>query len=702
MLVRFTAISALLLGCTIAAGAGAVRTRDGRTLTGSLGIRGTEITVIGVDAAPVTVPLADINSAVFAEPAQVAAPIVHSRPVQTQRQRPPAQGNLKAEFFADREMKDLRLTRRDGVIDFTWPQGATPDPLVPEDFTARWTGQLNVPGFGHDTYPNALLLTLDGGARLWLDGKLVLDTWEKPRSGEETEIAFEAGRAHEFRLEYYPAVRPGIARVSRWSINRGRKKLVYAGYFLPPQGDRAVSPQLVLRSPEDGAGVLAPASVVLEAEPLATGKSISLVRFYDGARLVGTASSLPYRVSVDAPAAGAHVYTAQATDRDGLSATSPPTILHIADTAGGVLPAPWGSVTLGNASPSTHVGFSSGELAITHAGGELHADATADAFHFVYQSIEGDFDVITRLARLDCAGADDVYAAGLLVQTDFRPDAPRCGLMAGKETATDLFRAKTSQSLASTADAKIQAPVKLRMVRHEQELRTFVAATDGIWRPVASHRVEWPDRVYVGFAAATRDAGVPMSAVFDGIAIHVGAPVFASQTAGVLFTSGTFLAEDLLPATGMTLDDDAAMIRLPGRPKSEAVPRAQLARLMYKPLPAEMLQSAPVDRPGLLLGHGDFLESSRISLRNGEVHADSVLFGDRSFKTRGELIGILLAPERAAPSAFVVTTRGGSRLLARSLAGDGDRLIVEEPMLGSVTIPQNAICEIRAATQTKP
>ena len=45
-------------------------------------------------------------------------------------------GNVRVEYFADRELKESRLSRLDESIDRYWPDGITPSPEVPTLFAA--------------------------------------------------------------------------------------------------------------------------------------------------------------------------------------------------------------------------------------------------------------------------------------------------------------------------------------------------------------------------------------------------------------------------------------------------------------------------------------------------------------------------------------------------------------------------------------
>lgn len=70
-----------------------------------------------------------------------------------------------------------------------------PATCVPEDnWSVRWTGRLTPPKTG--LY--ALALRSDDGARLHLDGRLVVDLWgNHPPTLKTAEVELAAGRAHD-------------------------------------------------------------------------------------------------------------------------------------------------------------------------------------------------------------------------------------------------------------------------------------------------------------------------------------------------------------------------------------------------------------------------------------------------------------------------------------------------------------------------
>lgn len=108
---------------------------------------------------------------------------------------------LTATYYDGEDLAGKSVTRVDPTVDFDWEKGS-PDPAVgPDKCSARWTGQIQA----EFTEPYTFYVIADEGARLWIDGKLVIDAW-KNASGEKREsppIELVAGRAYDLKLEYH-------------------------------------------------------------------------------------------------------------------------------------------------------------------------------------------------------------------------------------------------------------------------------------------------------------------------------------------------------------------------------------------------------------------------------------------------------------------------------------------------------------------
>jgi hypothetical protein len=113
----------------------------------------------------------------------------------------------KGEYFANRDLSgEPALVRDDLVLDFNWGTGAPAPNLPVDNFSARWTRTLN---FDPGIY--RLSLIVDDGARLFLDGTIVIDEWHDGSTTYSFATSLSGG-PHSLRVEYFENA--GRARVT--------------------------------------------------------------------------------------------------------------------------------------------------------------------------------------------------------------------------------------------------------------------------------------------------------------------------------------------------------------------------------------------------------------------------------------------------------------------------------------------------------
>ena len=137
---------------------------------------------------------------------------------------------LWAEYFNNSFLQGRPvLTRVDDVIDFNWGTGSPAPGIVNEErFSIRWTGKIVIPETG--TYE--LGFNADNGFRLYLDNKLLIDSWsvENQSAGVLKTVLVDlmAHQHYDLRVEYFE------------NIGTSRAKLGMARYFKDPPIDRAI------------------------------------------------------------------------------------------------------------------------------------------------------------------------------------------------------------------------------------------------------------------------------------------------------------------------------------------------------------------------------------------------------------------------------------------------------------------------------
>lgn len=140
-------------------------------------------------------------------------------------------GGFQGEYFPNEELKGTPVVKRESKLDFNWGTGS-PDPSIPSDhFSARWSATLGpVPETGEYLVGSVS----DDGARVWLDGKLLVDKWV-PQAGaiHTATIRLEKGKTYPLKVEYFE--RTGGADIKLlWLLPSKRHDLASRTVWIPP------------------------------------------------------------------------------------------------------------------------------------------------------------------------------------------------------------------------------------------------------------------------------------------------------------------------------------------------------------------------------------------------------------------------------------------------------------------------------------
>lgn len=115
--------------------------------------------------------------------------------------RPGKGKGLKQEIFDNADLSGTpKITRTDRTLNHAWKYEGSPAASIPSDkFGVRWTGKLEPRR--SETY--TLTTVSDDMARVWIDGKLVIDSWtpHEPKI-DKAQVALTAGKRHSVKVEY--------------------------------------------------------------------------------------------------------------------------------------------------------------------------------------------------------------------------------------------------------------------------------------------------------------------------------------------------------------------------------------------------------------------------------------------------------------------------------------------------------------------
>ena len=133
-----------------------------------------------------------------------------------ERISPATYPDWKGEFWSNRQLKgNPTLTRNDNKIDFDWGRAAPAGGLPTDDFSVRWSRQVELQAGIHRFHAQA-----DDGVRVYVDGKLIIDQWHNNNGSQvyKKDLTLAAG-SHQFVVEYYE--NSGNAFVKFWRERLG-------------------------------------------------------------------------------------------------------------------------------------------------------------------------------------------------------------------------------------------------------------------------------------------------------------------------------------------------------------------------------------------------------------------------------------------------------------------------------------------------
>jgi hypothetical protein len=129
----------------------------------------------------------------------------------------PSEGAWQAEYYNNLTLSGSpALSRNESAINYAWGSGSPKAGVVNADnFSARWTQTLDMEA-GNYTF----WLTVDDGARLWVNGHLLVDAWFDQAATTYNDQIYLPGGPVTMEVQYYERGGAAVAKLS-WSTDGG-------------------------------------------------------------------------------------------------------------------------------------------------------------------------------------------------------------------------------------------------------------------------------------------------------------------------------------------------------------------------------------------------------------------------------------------------------------------------------------------------
>ena len=129
---------------------------------------------------------------------------------------------LRGHYYSTAELNGKMIERIDSQINFRWGSAAPMSGIPADRFSVRWEGEIETLNEGNYTFH----LRSDDGARLFVDGRSVIDRWRPQAESEHSGmIKLEARRRYPIRLDYFDGQVLAVVSLS-WTPPGGTKQLI--------------------------------------------------------------------------------------------------------------------------------------------------------------------------------------------------------------------------------------------------------------------------------------------------------------------------------------------------------------------------------------------------------------------------------------------------------------------------------------------
>jgi regulation of enolase protein 1 (concanavalin A-like superfamily) len=209
------------------------------------------------------------------------------------------------------------------------------------------------------------------------------------------------------------------------------------------------------------------------------------------------------------------------------------------------LPAPWTSADVGAPALSGSATYSSGTFTISAAGADIWRGS--DQFHFVYQTITGDVEIIARVGSL--TAANEWSKAGVMIRESLAATSRHAMMVASVANGYAFQRRVETGGVSSHTGGPATAPPGwVRLVRTGDLFQGY-QSTDGVtWRFVGSETIPMGETVYVGLPVTSHNTSARTTAAINNVRV-IASQQPPNQPPAVSITSPAFGTHYMAPAT---------------------------------------------------------------------------------------------------------------------------------------------------------
>ena len=196
-----------------------------------------------------------------------------------------------------------------------------------------------------------------------------------------------------------------------------------------------------------------------------------------------------------------------------------------------VLPDPWWDADIGGLAFPGWASYNAGVWTMQADGADIYY--AVDGFHFVYQTLTGDGEIVARVTSQQ--NTHPWAKAGVMMRESLAPFSKHAMMIVTPGNGTGFERRTDSnpQSVYTSSGDTWTTPCWLKLVRVGNTFSGYKSPNGASWTWVGSDTIAMSNSLCVGLAVDSASYGVPSTATFDQAQIVNQPDVLASPQGGM-------------------------------------------------------------------------------------------------------------------------------------------------------------------------
>ena len=229
-------------------------------------------------------------------------------------------------------------------------------------------------------------------------------------------------------------------------------------------------------------------------------------------------------------------------------------------TSAQTLPSGWATADIGGPALRGSAAAANGVFTVSGSGYDIWD--SSDQFRFVYQRIEGDTQIIARVAGLQ--GVHAWSKAGVMIRGSLTGPSAHAMLVASAEKGWAFQRRQYDGGFSLNMQQPGAAPGWVRLVREGSLISAYHSVDGSSWKLVGTETVQMPSAVYVGLAITSHNVSATATASFTNVAIRVPSAANVPPTVSIVVpsTGTSFTAPAAVQLSAAAADVDGIVTRV--------------------------------------------------------------------------------------------------------------------------------------------